>query len=235
MNESKRETYWQKWCLRLLVVVFAGSLLACARQASIASEVPRGWSVSGISDSSNIGNLVEINSLLLYYPQFEEKAQRSAGSAAIIYRKFLLVARQELGLKLHLLDAERLNRRDFVVSSDLEQIVALGRDVGADAVMTPIFFNYQERIGSALGASVPASIDFVVRVYRVRDASMIWEHTYQYVDRAMSENIFSLGDRFKRGGGAGWANLDDLLVQGIESACKEFSQNRSEQFLKRSY
>lgn len=220
------------FCLSQLffIVLLMACLSGCGPRRSVSEGYAGNNQSLGEDTIGQSVDLLEINSLLLYYPQFEKAARKSADSSVNVYRKFVQVAEQELGLRLHKLDIDELAGKGHAELDGMKNILALGTQFRVDAVMVPVIHSYKERSGSAFGTSAPASIAMTIRTFRVRDAKMVWEYVYQYTDRSISENIFSIGERYKRGGGSGWASVDSILVSGIEEACRDFSRRRTAQF-----
>ena len=100
--------------------------------------------------------------------------------------------------------------------SDSARLRRLGELVYADAVMRARIVRYRERIGNEAGAKSPASVAFVVELVDVRRGDVVWSARFDETQRALSENLFAIGDISQRG--IRWLTADQLMLEGVKKA-----------------
>jgi hypothetical protein len=98
----------------------------------------------------------------------------------------------------------------------------LGELVYADAVMTGRVLRYRERIGNEVGAKSPASVAFVVELVDVRRGDVVWSARFDETQKALSENLFAIGDISQRG--IKWLSADQLMLEGVRKAVNQLHQ-----------
>jgi hypothetical protein len=106
--------------------------------------------------------------------------------------------------------------------SEAERLQRLGELVYADAVVTAQLRRYRERIGNEAGAKSPASVAFVVDLVDVRRGDIVWSGRFDETQKALSENIFALGDVSQRG--LRWLSADQLMLEGVKKAINQLHQ-----------
>ncbi len=84
-------------------------------------------------------------------------------------------------------------------TSDAARLRQIGEMVFADAVMVGRVQRFRERIGDDWGIKSPASVAFVLDLIDVRRGDVIWSARFDETQKALSENIFGLGDIRQRG------------------------------------
>ena len=80
------------------------------------------------------------------------------------------------------------------ISSSLQA----GKKLNADFVCIGYLFRFEERIGSSLGVTRPASVSFDLHLFRLRDEKMVWIGKFDETQRPLSENVLKIGS-FIRG------------------------------------
>ena len=106
--------------------------------------------------------------------------------------------------------------------SDSARLRRLGELVYADAVMTGRVLRYRERIGNEVGAKSPASVAFVVDLVDVRRGDVVWSARFDETQKALSENLFAIGDISQRG--IKWLTADQLMLEGVRKAVNQLHQ-----------
>ena len=106
--------------------------------------------------------------------------------------------------------------------SGAERLRRLGELVYADAVLTAQVRRYRERIGNEVGAQSPASVAFVVDLIDVRRGDIVWSARFDETQKALSENIFAIGDVSQRG--LRWLRADQLMLEGVKKAVNQLHQ-----------
>jgi hypothetical protein len=89
---------------------------------------------------------------------------------------------------------------------------AIGKALGIDAVVRGDVLTFRERIGTDLGVSRPAYVDFAVEATRVLDGAVVWQGRYTEEQQALSDNFLNISGFFKTG--ARWVRARDLAVIG---------------------
>lgn len=98
----------------------------------------------------------------------------------------------------------------------------VGQIVFADAVITGRVLRFRERVGGELGAKSPASVSFVVDLWDVKRGDLIWSARFEETQKALSENLFAIGDVTQRG--VKWLNAEELTHEGVKKAVKQLHQ-----------
>ncbi len=99
-------------------------------------------------------------------------------------------------------------------------LAAVGREMGADTVMIGTLYLFKKRIGSAYAADSPASVGFHLDLIDVKNSSVVWSRVFEETQRALSENLLTIGQFFKRKGK--WLTAKALAVSGLEKILKTF-------------
>ncbi len=98
----------------------------------------------------------------------------------------------------------------------------IGEMVFADAVMVGRLERFRERVGDDWGVKSPASVAFVLDLVDVRRGDVIWSARFDETQKALSENIFALGDISQRG--VRWLSAEQLTVNGVKKAVGQLHQ-----------
>jgi hypothetical protein len=98
----------------------------------------------------------------------------------------------------------------------------LGEMVFADAVMVGRMERFRERVGDDWGVKSPASVAFVLDLVDVRRGDVIWTARFDETQKALSENIFALGDISQRG--VRWLSAEQLTLDGVKKAVGQLHQ-----------
>jgi hypothetical protein len=107
-------------------------------------------------------------------------------------------------------------------SADMARLRKIGEMVYADALMVGRMERYRERIGNEWGAKSPASVAFVLDLIDVRRGDVIWSARFDETQKALSENIFAIGQVGQRG--IRWLSADQLTQEGVRKAVGELHQ-----------
>jgi hypothetical protein len=109
-----------------------------------------------------------------------------------------------------------------VPPGDNARLRKIGEMVYADAVIVGRMQRYRERIGDEWGAKSPASVAFVLDLIDVRRGDVIWTARFDETQKALSENIFALGQIGQRG--IRWLSAEQLTQEGVRKAVGELHQ-----------
>jgi hypothetical protein len=96
--------------------------------------------------------------------------------------------------------------------------VQLGKELNVDFILVGYLFRFEERIGSRIGATKPASVGFDVHLLRVRDGKRVWDGKFDETQRPLSENLFKIGSFFRRK--ASWLTAEELSSVGMDEMLK---------------
>lgn len=67
---------------------------------------------------------------------------------------------------------------------------ALGRAVGADDVLCGGVSRFRERVGTSMGARIPASVSFDLELVNVASGEVTWRGRFDETQQALSSNLF---------------------------------------------
>jgi hypothetical protein len=107
-------------------------------------------------------------------------------------------------------------------AGDAARLKQIGEMVYADAVIVGRLLRYRERVGDEWGAKSPASVAFVLDLIDVRRGDVIWSSRFDETQKALSDNIFALGDIGQRG--IRWLSADQLAQEGVKKAVGQLHQ-----------
>lgn len=217
INKLKRVAFSFMACL---------AVTACAQRVGPAAS-PTLVTPSLLSHSERPRDLLTINSLAVLPPHFDPRA-RSAESLAPSFYDDLERAAQE-HVELALAPSQEV-RAAVSRASGRSNALALGKELGADAVLRTEILRYVTREGSAVGATQGAAVDFAMTMVRVSDGKEVWRASYHFEDQPLSENLFKIRQRFGGSEGAGWRSAQALLQDGFRQAFREFSDKRFAEF-----
>jgi len=120
---------------------------------------------------------------------------------------------------LTVLDAlQRLDR-----SGSVEQrAVALGRAVGADAVLFGTVDRVVERQGSEYGAKAPASVSFGLALVSVHSGKILWQARFDRTQQPLTANLFNWWMFWRAG--PRWFSAQELARLGVERLLEDLSR-----------
>ena len=91
---------------------------------------------------------------------------------------------------------------------------ALGKAVGADAVLIGSVFKYRERVGTEYGARQPAAVGFTLQLISVSSGHALWSGTFDQAQQALSTNLFNWWQFWR--GGPRWFSAAEFTRLGVE-------------------
>ena len=97
---------------------------------------------------------------------------------------------------------------------EIKKIQAIGNAVSADIVLMGYFYRFQEREGSELSASNPASVAFDVYLINVEDGAILWKGRFDKTQKFLSDNLLEIKAFFKFKGK--WVDADTLAGIGLQ-------------------
>jgi len=93
---------------------------------------------------------------------------------------------------------------------------SIARRLKADAALIGRVLVYQERVGSRLGASPPATVGFEVTVVSA-DGQVLWTGNYYERQRPMNEDFMGFVQR-----GGAFVTAEELAQYGVDEVLKKF-------------
>jgi hypothetical protein len=103
--------------------------------------------------------------------------------------------------------------------SQLDTAVALGKAVGADAVVVGTVTRFSPRVGTAYGASQGASVAFELGLVSVASGEQIWSADFEDTQEALATNFLDFWMFWSAG--ARWLTANELAGLGVEKLWPE--------------
>jgi hypothetical protein len=104
--------------------------------------------------------------------------------------------------------------------ADRRLLVQMGKSVHADAVLRGTIYRFQQRVGTGLSVSTPASAAFAMELIRVADGRAIWGQAFDETQRGLDQDLFKLGSFLRRGGK--WLTAEELATAGLHEIMASF-------------
>jgi hypothetical protein len=98
--------------------------------------------------------------------------------------------------------------------STIERAVALGKEVGADGVIFGHVFRFQKRVGTAFGATQPASVWFEIGLVAVSTGNVVWQGTFDQTQQPLTSNLLNWWMFWR--GGPRWFSAGELAGLGVD-------------------
>jgi hypothetical protein len=105
---------------------------------------------------------------------------------------------------------------------DRMRVRRIGETVYADAVITGRVLRYRERVGGDIGVQSPASVAFILDLVDVQRGDVVWSARFDETQKAISENILSLGDIRERG--IRWLTAEQLAQDGVRKVVQQLHE-----------
>ena len=138
----------------------------------------------------------------------------------IVMEKILLAGIKSLKSCRLYFSAAVLAQTEDGKAPDLNSMVKVAKEKGANALLAPVLLRYHQLVGGKFAASSPAAVAFHLHLIRVEDSKMIWNYTYNETQRPLSENLIEIGKLWKRR--FKWVRVEQLLVEGMDKAIRDF-------------
>lgn len=100
--------------------------------------------------------------------------------------------------------------------SEKELLAMIGKNLNADGIVTGSVYQFRNRVGYDYGVETPAAVGFHLDLMETQNGNVIWSRCHAETQRALSENLFSFGDFFRRKGK--WLTVEDLAASGVAKA-----------------
>ena len=103
-----------------------------------------------------------------------------------------------------------LNREEDIAA----RARALGKEVGADAVLFGTVSRYVERVGTEYGARHPAAVAFTLNLISVASGKILWTGSFDQTQRPLTTNLFNWWQFWR--GGPRWFTAQEFTCLGVE-------------------
>ena len=95
----------------------------------------------------------------------------------------------------------------------------VGKCAGADFVLVPMVVNWRERVGSEIGATVPASVDLILYLVDARTGGIIKQYHFDETQQALTNNLLDARKFVARNGR--WLSAMELAQEGLRQGVAE--------------
>lgn len=92
--------------------------------------------------------------------------------------------------------------------------------------------SYQDRIGSAAGATQVAQVSMRIKILERASSKVVWQGSFSANDESLSQNLLNSGVQTNSGSGLGFSSARDLLKRGFEEIANSFASARLQAFTK---
>jgi len=107
---------------------------------------------------------------------------------------------------------------------DLDTVLNIGRQLGADAMLLGRVYRFRERDGDAISVQTPAAVTFDLLMIYVPDGRLLWEGNFSESQQPLSENLFNFREFMDRKGR--WLTSRELAAGGLEQVMASFPDAR---------
>lgn len=135
---------------------------------------------------------------------------------------FYEATNQNLRLELTTQD---LTKKEGMPGCYNDQAKQVAGALGADAILCLNISTYRERQGSRAGAESGAAIGFTLKLQPTEGDLPIWEASYYFEDKALSDNWFHRSQR-SSGDRSGWHGAHELAARGFQLALQKLEEDR---------
>lgn len=96
----------------------------------------------------------------------------------------------------------------------------VGKALGANFIMAGTVWRFKERVGSAAGSEIPASVAFGLYLVDVSNGGVLWREVFETSQSPLSDNILDARAFFKKG--AKWLTANELALYGVKEILKKY-------------
>lgn len=100
------------------------------------------------------------------------------------------------------------------ISSEMDFLVAVGTDYGAELILAGYLYRFEERVGNNYAAEAPASVAFSLYLIEVNSKQLLWARHFDETQKPLSDNLFKLSDFIKRKGR--WVTAREMASAALE-------------------
>jgi len=140
-------------------------------------------------------------------------AEAALAVTAQIYR--VLAEQTEFRFVPDLTVADALSLPDVRHADTLDaRALALGKQVGADAVIVGRVFRFENRVGTEYGATEPASVSFALSLVSVRSGKELWHGQFDQTQQPLTSNLLNWWMFWSAG--PRWMSASELAGLGVD-------------------
>jgi DNA-binding IclR family transcriptional regulator len=99
---------------------------------------------------------------------------------------------------------------------------ALGKEVGADAVLFGTVSRYVERVGGEYGAQHPAAVAFTLQLVSVASGKILWSGSFDRTQQALATNLFNWWQFWRAG--PRWFTAQEFTRLGVERVLRDLAK-----------
>ena len=99
---------------------------------------------------------------------------------------------------------------------------ALGKEVGAGAVLFGTVSRYVERVGAEYGARHPAAVAFTLKLISVPSGEILWTGSFDQTQQPLTTNLFNWWQFWR--GGPRWFSAQEFTRLGVEHLLQDLSK-----------
>jgi hypothetical protein len=99
---------------------------------------------------------------------------------------------------------------------------ALGKEVGADAVLFGTVSRYVERVGAEYGARHPAAVAFTLKLISVPSGEILWTGSFDQTQQPLTTNLFNWWQFWL--GGPRWFTAQEFTRVGMEHVLRDLAK-----------
>jgi hypothetical protein len=114
-----------------------------------------------------------------------------------------------------------------------DRALELGKAVGADGVIFGTVSRFDERIGTELGATEPASVSFDLNMLETASGKVVWHGEYSSTQEALSSNLLQFWMFWRSG--PRWISARELARVGAEQLLDDMRSVMQVEPTKRSW
>lgn len=104
----------------------------------------------------------------------------------------------------------------------LAKAKALGQVVGSDAVIYGSVYRFRERVGTAYGATEPASVSFDLAFVDIISGEVLWEGSFSQTQESLSANLLNWWMFWRAG--PHWFSARELAGLGVEKLLRQMGK-----------
>ncbi len=94
--------------------------------------------------------------------------------------------------------------------------------LGGSPVLYCFVIKNKSMTGGGAGAEVPSDVEYRMWLYDGKLEQVVWSSAYRSKQRAVTENLFSIGDRIDSG--IGFSQVNDLLSSAFRASAKKLDR-----------
>lgn len=111
------------------------------------------------------------------------------------------------------------------VSEHLEQLRTIGRQQGADTVLSGYLYAFRDKTGGSYGVEQPAKVAFELVLIHVDSGRILWQRSFKETQKTLSEDLSQFKTFFKRGGR--WISAREMGANALKEMMQSLPPSRS--------